>query len=159
MALKTPVQRSNCVIMSSSRTCEVSSKSPLYVSRRWTLILFRIAASVELQRVSSAQNAARPTAKHALKGDTVGLERKIMKYSSSRGQLQMHSRYLSLSTMQTKKVILFGAQLNSIYSLPFVLHFQLTSLHGWQEKVIAAVLDGRNSVVIQPTGSGKSLCF
>jgi len=38
-------------------------------------------------------------------------------------------------------------------------HFQLTSLHGWQEKVIAAVLDGRNSVVIQPTGSGKSLCF
>ena len=59
MALKTPVQRSNCVIMSSSRTCEVSSKSPLYVSRRWTLILFRIAASVELQRVSSAQNAAR----------------------------------------------------------------------------------------------------
>ena len=38
-------------------------------------------------------------------------------------------------------------------------HFQLTSLHGWQEKVIAAVLDGRNSVVIQLTGSGKSLCF
>lgn len=121
MALKTPVQRSNCVIMSSSRTCEVSSKSLLYVSRRWTLILFRIVASVELQRVSSAQNAAKPTAKHALKGDTVGLERNIMKYSSSRGQLQIHSRYLSLSTMQTKKVILFGTQLNSIYSLPFVL--------------------------------------
>ena len=69
--------------MSSSRTCEVSSKSPLYVSRRWTLILFRIAASVELQRVSSAQNVAKPTVKHALKGDTVGLERNIMKYTAA----------------------------------------------------------------------------
>lgn len=38
-------------------------------------------------------------------------------------------------------------------------HFQLTSLHDWQENVVAAIMEGRNAVVVQPTGSGKSLCF
>ena len=48
---------------------------------------FRSAVSVERQRVSSAQNVAKPTVKDALKGGTVELERKITKYSSSRGRL------------------------------------------------------------------------
>ena len=29
----------------------------------------------------------------------------------------------------------------------------------WQEKAIHAVLEGRDNIIIQPTGSGKSLCF
>jgi len=29
----------------------------------------------------------------------------------------------------------------------------------FQKEVIKATLDGRDSVVLQPTGSGKSLCF
>ena len=50
-------------------------------------------ASVEHQQVSSAQDAAKPTVKDALKGGTVELEREIIKDSSSRGRLQ--GQYLS----------------------------------------------------------------
>ena len=37
--------------------------------------------------------------------------------------------------------------------------FQMTHFKDWQLKVIQAVYNRRNAVVIQPTGSGKSLCF
>ena len=40
-----------------------------------------------------------------------------------------------------------------------VQKFALTSLHHWQMEEIVAVLEGRDSVVVQPTGSGKSMCF
>ena len=32
-------------------------------------------------------------------------------------------------------------------------------LKDWQEEVVKGVLDGKNAIVIQPTGSGKSLCY
>ena len=38
-------------------------------------------------------------------------------------------------------------------------HFGLTTIKDWQLETIKAVLEGRNCFVIQPTGSGKSLCF
>ena len=157
-----PVQWRNCVIMLTSKMCEVSSKLSVYVSRRWILMQFRHAAFVKHQRVSSAQDAAKPTAKHALKGGTVELEREIIVYSSSRVWLQRQSRYLSLLMMLLTKIILFGAQLNTAYyHFVFVMCrektavvwdsgsvFSLTSLHGWQEKVIAAVFNGWNSIMI-----------
>jgi len=37
--------------------------------------------------------------------------------------------------------------------------FHLTHFKGFQLEVINAVLDKRDTLVIQPTGSGKSLCF
>ena len=37
--------------------------------------------------------------------------------------------------------------------------FQISQLTEWQIKTIQATIEGRNSVVVQPTGSGKSLCF
>ena len=37
--------------------------------------------------------------------------------------------------------------------------FNLTSLKPFQKTIIDAVLDGKDTLVIQPTGSGKSLCF
>lgn len=37
--------------------------------------------------------------------------------------------------------------------------FSLTHFKEFQKEVIKATLDGRDSVVLQPTGSGKSLCF
>ena len=40
-----------------------------------------------------------------------------------------------------------------------VKHFGYSSLKDWQILIIKAALEGRNSLVIQPTGSGKSLCF
>ena len=37
--------------------------------------------------------------------------------------------------------------------------FHLTHFRGFQSRIIKAVLSNRDSLVIQPTGSGKSLCF
>ena len=38
-------------------------------------------------------------------------------------------------------------------------HFGITSPKEWQLVIIKTVLEGRNSFVLQPTGSGKSICF
>ena len=38
-------------------------------------------------------------------------------------------------------------------------HFGCLSFKDWQEKAVRAVFEGRDSIIIQPTGSGKSLCF
>ena len=35
----------------------------------------------------------------------------------------------------------------------------INALKDWQLKIIKATLEGRNILIIQPTGSGKSLCF
>lgn len=40
-----------------------------------------------------------------------------------------------------------------------VKHFNLKSLKDWQSQIIQAALEGKNTLVVQPTGSGKSLCF
>ena len=40
-----------------------------------------------------------------------------------------------------------------------VQKFALASLHHWQMEAIFAALEGRNSVVVQSPGSGKSMCF
>ncbi|HYR55403.1 MAG TPA: RecQ family DEAD/DEAH box helicase, partial [Myxococcaceae bacterium] len=40
-----------------------------------------------------------------------------------------------------------------------VRHFALTEFRPGQAEVIAAVLSGRNAVVVMPTGAGKSLCY
>ena len=40
-----------------------------------------------------------------------------------------------------------------------VEHFQFSTLKDWQMKSIQATIEGRNSIIIQPTGSGKNLCF
>ena len=37
--------------------------------------------------------------------------------------------------------------------------FQLTSFRDFQKAVIEATIDGKDSLVIYPTGSGKSICF
>ena len=37
--------------------------------------------------------------------------------------------------------------------------FNLTSFKPFQKSIITAALDGKDTLVIQPTGSGKSLCF
>lgn len=40
-----------------------------------------------------------------------------------------------------------------------VKNFGLTAFKDWQEDAIKSVMRGKNALVIQPTGSGKSLCF
>ena len=37
--------------------------------------------------------------------------------------------------------------------------FQLTSFKDWQQRAIEAAILGKDTLIIQPTGSGKSLCF
>ena len=37
--------------------------------------------------------------------------------------------------------------------------FSLTAFKPFQKKIINAALEGRDTLVVQPTGSGKSLCF
>ena len=39
------------------------------------------------------------------------------------------------------------------------LKFRVASLHPWQTNIISATLEGKDSLVVQPTGSGKSICF
>ena len=38
-------------------------------------------------------------------------------------------------------------------------NFGYLGLKDWQEEVVKGVLDGKNAIAIQPTGSGKSLCY
>ena len=40
-----------------------------------------------------------------------------------------------------------------------VKHFQLSTVHSWQMNVISGAINNRDTLVIQPTGSGKSLCY
>ena len=40
-----------------------------------------------------------------------------------------------------------------------IKNFSISSVKDWQLKIIAATLEGQNTLIIQPTGSGKSLCF
>lgn len=40
-----------------------------------------------------------------------------------------------------------------------VKNFGLTTFKNWQLEAIKAVIKGKNALIIQPTGSGKSLCF
>ena len=37
--------------------------------------------------------------------------------------------------------------------------FELTRFHDYQRLAISAALNGKDSLIIQPTGSGKSLCY
>ena len=38
-------------------------------------------------------------------------------------------------------------------------HFGLATLHKWQMSVICSTIDGKDSLVVQPTGAGKSICY
>ncbi len=38
-------------------------------------------------------------------------------------------------------------------------HFGLSKLHRWQLNVLEATTEGKDCLVVQPTGSGKSICF
>ena len=38
-------------------------------------------------------------------------------------------------------------------------HFKLSSIHDWQRNAITSALQGKDSFIVQPTGSGKSLCY
>jgi len=40
-----------------------------------------------------------------------------------------------------------------------VKHFRHSGFKPWQLETIQAVLDGKDTLVVQPTGSGKSICY
>ena len=44
-------------------------------------------------------------------------------------------------------------------SMTLAEKFNLTRFRDYQKQAIAAILDGKDCLIIQPTGSGKSLCF
>lgn len=67
----------------------------------------------------------------------------VVSYSS-------HDQTASYSSRDQQKTIISGVVARK---------FKLANLHSWQESVIAATLNGRDSLVVQPTGAGKSLCY
>ena len=38
-------------------------------------------------------------------------------------------------------------------------HFGFSGLREGQDRVVAAIMEGRNVLVVMPTGGGKSLCY
>ena len=47
----------------------------------------------------------------------------------------------------------------AMYVATLAEKFNMTSFKSFQKEIIDATLNGRDTLVIQPTGSGKSLCF
>ena len=48
---------------------------------------------------------------------------------------------------------------NTMITVLATQKFGLVNSHSWQMNAIVSVLMGRESFVVQPTGSGKSICF
>ena len=56
--------------------------------------------------------------------------------------------------------ISIGEEVDSAFLIGILAkNFGYLGLKDWQEEVVKGVLDGKNAIVIQPTGSGKSLCY
>jgi len=49
--------------------------------------------------------------------------------------------------------------MNAVHVATLAERFNMTSFKPFQKEIIDATLNGRDTLVIQPTGSGKSLCF
>jgi len=60
---------------------------------------------------------------------------------------------------QTERHSVDGEHSMEMDEFPFPSSQALTHFKGFQKEVIKATLDGRDSVVLQPTGSGKSNAF
>lgn len=53
----------------------------------------------------------------------------------------------------------FIADLDLTMTGLLVKKFNLTTFKDWQLRAIKALIDGQDALVVQPTGSGKSLCY
>ena len=73
----------------------------------------------------------------------------------------MTGKNLSLSVITTLVMMKWRARVNwkTCRIATLADQFGLTSFHAYQKDVIDNCLGGRDTVVIQPTGSGKSLCY
>ena len=56
-------------------------------------------------------------------------------------------------------IFLFTEERNTQLLGLLVKNFGLTTFKNWQLEAIKTVIKGKNALIIQPTGSGKSLCF
>ena len=53
-----------------------------------------------------------------------------------------------------------GKQVNSEFLTGILAkNFGYVGFRSWQEEVVKAALKGTNTIVVQPTGNGKSLCY
>ena len=64
-----------------------------------------------------------------------------------------HKPLPDIDTSQTSTILASGID-NDLAEC-----FSLTGFNDFQKSVIDCTLSGRDSIVVQPTGSGKSLCF
>ena len=57
------------------------------------------------------------------------------------------------------RIVLFTDHEDARLTGLLLKHFKRPSFRDWQLHVISASLEGKNTLVVKPTGSGKSLCF
>jgi ATP-dependent DNA helicase RecQ len=74
-------------------------------------------------------------------------------------QIQTSLHYSYAIACQVKLEVLDSSQMHADALTSLRQHFGFTDFREGQAEVIRAILEGRDAVVVMPTGSGKSLCY
>ena len=86
------------------------------------------------------------------------------KFVNNRGDLSLDSTQEELSISQDESITENSLSVEQSFLqaeiiATFAERFHITAIKNFQKEIIQATLDGRDTLVLYPTGSGKSICF